>query len=152
MTGMKAKPRFWRYTNSVSWKGEKRGLITAPGDRPLVEIATPPDFGGHEGIWTPEDLFLAAVNSCIMTTFLYYCAKADFKLVGYHSTVEGIAELTVEGLAFTRVRVRPEIVVASGSARNQAERAICRAEERCLISNSVRSEIVVEPHIEASGE
>jgi len=151
MTGMKARPKWWRYTDSISWKGERKGLIAAQ-DRPPMEVATPADFGGHEGIWTPEDLFVAAVNSCIMTTFLYYCAKANFELVGYQSTAEGIVELTAEGLAFTRVMVRPEVVVASESTRNQAERAICRAEERCLISNSVRCEIVVEPHIKASGE
>jgi len=151
MTGVRTKPKFWRYTNSVSWEGEKKGLIAAP-DRPPVEIATPPDFGGHEGIWTPEDLFLAAVNSCIMTTFLYYCGKADFELEGYDSTVEGIVELTAEGLAFTRVMVRPQIVVASESARDQATRAIRSAEKRCLISNSVSSQIAVEPHIEARRE
>lgn len=151
MTGMKAKPKPWQYTNSISWKGEKKGLIAAR-DRPPVEVATPVDFGGHEGIWTPEGLFVAAVNSCIMTTFLYYCAKSDFKLVGYQSTAEGIVELTAEGLAFTRVMVRPWIVVASESAREQAQHAIGRAQERCLISNSVSSEIIIEPHIEVSEE
>lgn len=151
MTGMKTKPKSWRYSSSVSWKGQKKGLIAA-SNRPPLDVATPAEFGGHEGIWTPEDLLLAAVNSCIMTTFLYYSAKADFKLVDYHSTAEGIVELTAKGLAFTRIAVRPQIVVVSESARNHAEHTIRRAEEHCLISNSVRCEVVVEPHVERSEE
>jgi len=151
MAGVKAKPRSWRYANSVSWKGERKGLLTAK-HRPPLEIATPADFRGHEGIWTPEDLLVASVNSCVMTTFLYYCAKADFKLVDYQSSAEGIAELTAEGLAFTRVVVSPKIVVAPRSARDRAEAAIRRAKDRCLISNSLSCQIAVEPHIETSEE
>ena len=122
----------------------------AARDKPSLEVATPVDFGGHEGTWTPEDLFLASVNSCIMTTFLYYRAKAGFELISYQSTVEGLVEFAPQGLAFTRVMVRPEIVVGAALARNQAEQALRHAEERCLISNSVKAQIVVEPHIKAS--
>jgi len=51
---MKARSRSWRYANAISWKDEKKGLVGAP-DRRSLEIATPAEFGGHEGIWTPED-------------------------------------------------------------------------------------------------
>jgi len=36
-----------------------------------LDVATPPQFPkGIERVWSPEHLFTAAVNSCLMTTFL----------------------------------------------------------------------------------
>ena len=56
------------YINNVKWAGGKKGILSAE-QRPSVEVATPAEFRGHEGVWTPEDFLTAAVNSCIMTTF-----------------------------------------------------------------------------------
>jgi organic hydroperoxide reductase OsmC/OhrA len=72
-------------------------MLIADG-KPNVDVATPADFGGHEGVWGPEDLFAAAVNCCIMTTFLYYQAKEGVELVSYRSSAEGILEFGDEGL------------------------------------------------------
>ena len=146
---MKARPKSWRYANTISWQGEKKGLLAAP-KRTSLEIATPAEFGGHEGIWTPEDLFVAAVNACIMTTFLHFRATAGFEIVEYRCSAEGVMEKTETGLAFTRVTVRPTIVVNSESDRDQAARAIESAEKHCLISNSMKTKVVVEAGIELS--
>lgn len=52
------------YESSLKWNSEKMGTVSFPeGDKPQIAVATPPEFGGHEGIITPEDLFLSAANS-----------------------------------------------------------------------------------------
>jgi len=39
-----------------------KGLLSSSG-KTNIEIATPPEFRGHLVIWSPEDLFVASVNS-----------------------------------------------------------------------------------------
>lgn len=146
MAKVRTRRKSWRYANTVRWAEAKRGSLTAEG-KPDIEVATPPDFGGHEATWSPEDLFVAAVNGCIMTTFLYYQGKEGIELVGYASTAEGVLEFGDDGLVFTRVEVRPEVVVASETDRKKAERALQRSEEVCLISNSVSAAVTVTPQI-----
>jgi len=151
MSKVTVRPKSWRYTNSVSWTEAKRGALTGEG-KPDIDMATPPDFGGHEGVWSPEDLFVAAVNCCVMTTFLYHQAKNGIGLVSYRSTAEGILELGDEGLVFTAVNVAPEVVVASESDRSKAEQAIQRAEKGCLVSKSLRTEVRVEPRVHVAAD
>jgi len=149
MAKVTSKPKSWRYANTVSWAEAKRGVLAAEG-KPDISVATPPDFGGHEGVWSPEDLFVAAVNCCIMTTFLYYRVKEDIELVSYSSTAEGNLHYGEEGLVFTLVRVKPEVVVASELDRKKAEQAMQRAESTCLVSRSLRTEVIAEPHIQVA--
>jgi len=151
MSKVTVRPKSWRYRDAVRWTEAKRGILTAEG-KPDINVATPPDFGGHEGVWSPEDLFVAAVNCCIMTTFLYYRAKEDIELVSYSSTAEGNLHYGEEGLVFTLVRVKPEVVVASDSDRKKAEQAIQRAESACLVSKSLHTEVIVEPQIQVARE
>ena len=68
------KSKQFVYKNSLKWQRDKKGELSSSG-KADIEIATPPEFKGHPGIWSPEDLFVASVNSCIMTTFLYYAQK-----------------------------------------------------------------------------
>ena len=53
------------YKNSLEWQGERKGTIYSDR-KPGFRISIPPEFKGHPGIWSPEDLFVASVNSFIM--------------------------------------------------------------------------------------
>jgi len=141
---MAIRPKSYRYTTSVRWTGEKKGMMDVAG-KPSVEVATPPEFKGHEGIWSPEDLFVAAVNSCIMTTFLAFAGRAGLALEGYDSEAEGLLEFVDERLIFTKIVVRPRVTLRPGADRKQAEEILHKAEKNCLVSNSIRTEVALEP-------
>jgi peroxiredoxin-like protein len=134
----------YRYTTSVRWTGEKKGVLAVAG-KPSVEVATPPEFRGHEGIWSPEDLYVASVNSCIMTTFLAFAERAEIALAGFESEAEGLLEFVDGSLRFTRIVVRPRIALRSEEDRGKAEEILRKAERSCLVSNSIRTETAVEP-------
>ena len=142
------KPKSWHYENTVTWQGEKKGLLSA-ADRPDIQLATPPEFRGHPGIWTPEDMFVASVNSCIMTTFLYFAGRMDIQLVSYRSTAEGTVASQPDGLLFTEVTVKPHVTVASAEDREKAQEALERSEKSCLISRSIKAVVAVRPRIDA---
>ena len=49
---------------SVRWRGGGLTYAEAHGER--LEVATPPEFrSGLAGYWSPEDLLVVAVTSCI---------------------------------------------------------------------------------------
>ena len=67
------------YDVNLTWKENRKGTLSSPVLEQSIEVVTPPEFPkGIEGLWSPEHLFTAAVNSCMMTTFL--AIAENFKL------------------------------------------------------------------------
>ena len=145
------KSKKFVYRTDIKWQGERKGLLSSP-DKPDVEIATPPEFRGHRGVWTPEDLFVASVNSCIMTTFLYYAERENLEFLSYKSEAEGILENVDGKFIFSTIMVKPRIQLKSRDNLVKAQELIEIAEKRCLISNSIRSQVTVSPEIWAGQE
>lgn len=56
------------YETHLYWKGRRRGLVEV-AELPPVTTSAPPEFQGEPGYWTPEHLLVAALESCLMTTF-----------------------------------------------------------------------------------
>ena len=146
MADVKIKHKRFIYKNSIKWHSEKKGLLSSPG-KPNIEIATPAEFRGHPGIWSPEDLFVASVNSCIMTTFLYYAEKEDIEFSGYESRVEGILERRGDQFMFSEIKVMPKIYLKSYSKTEKVKKLMALSEKNCLISHSIKSKVIVIPEI-----
>jgi peroxiredoxin-like protein len=146
---MEARTKTYYYKTSIDWAGEKRGVASCEG-KPELDVATPPEFKGHPGIWSPEDLFVAVVNACIMTTFLSFADRAGLALQGYHSEAEGKLELASGNFAFTEIVVRLAIGVQQEEDKPRAAEMIEKAERACLISNSIKATVRIEPSIEVS--
>ncbi len=141
---MTIRAKSYRYPISVQWIGETKGTMTIAG-KPSMEVATPPEFKGHEGIWSPEDLFVASVNSCIMTTFLAFAERAGLEFEKFESEAEGLLEFVEGRFLFTKIIVRPRVALRSGEDKGKAEEILHKAEKNCLVSNSVRTEVILEP-------
>lgn len=139
------KHKRFEYDTNVKWIKGREGTIRAPG-RPEMTFGSPPEFGGEKGVWTPEDFFVAAINSCTMTTFLALAEREGLQLVSYESDATGLLEY-LEGYQFTRVTLRLRIEIDDESQKELAERLIEKAHDRCLIGNSVRSDVIIEPTI-----
>jgi peroxiredoxin-like protein len=110
-------------------------------------VATPPEFKGHEGIWSPEDLYVASANICLMTTFLAVAERAGLTFTSYHCEAEGRLELVEGKFQVTVITLRPQIALQSGSDAAKAKELIEKAEANCLISNSMKTRITLEPTI-----
>ena len=146
MGDVKSRVKKVLYKTGVKWLGEKRGFLSSL-DKPDIEVATPPEFKGHPGIWSPEDLFVASVNSCIMTTFLYYAEKEGIEFLGYESQAEGILERVNRQFAFSEIKIRPLVLVKQDTDIQRAKDLLERSEKTCLISNSIKAKVGVFPEI-----
>ena len=146
MGGIKKKDKKFSYKTVVTWNEERKGFLCSFGKQ-TIEIAAPPEFKGHQGIWTPEDLFVASVNACIKTTFVHYARKNNFEFLSYESQAEGILERVENKFMFSEIKIKPEIVVASNSQIEKAKELIGFAQDNCIISNSIESKVTVYPDI-----
>ena len=136
------------YETGVEWVGEKKGRLRSPA-LPDIEVATPPEFKGHENTWSPEHLFVAAVNSCFMTTFLAIAEMSKLDFVSFRVDAVGrLEKLDGHGYMVTEVTVRPRLTIRSARDADRAARILEKAEKNCLISNSVKSVVRLEPKIE----
>ena len=140
MAGVKSKQFFYR--NTVKWNGERKGTLSSL-EKPDMEIATPPEFKGHRGVWTPEDLLVASVNSCIMTTFLYYARKEHLDFTGYESSAEGVLERVDNAFMISHISVKPIVTIRDREDTDRTKRIIEMSGRNCLISESVKSKVEV---------
>ncbi|MFO0780256.1 MAG: OsmC family protein [Nitrospira sp.] len=143
---MESKSKVYLYQTVVKWTEQRKGMISCAG-KPDVEVATPPEFKGHENIWSPEDLFVASANVCLMTTFLAVAERAGLAFSSYESTAEGRLELVEGKFQFTAITIRPSITLKPGGDAAKAKELIEKAEHNCLISNSMKAEVTLEPVI-----
>jgi len=146
MGDMKSKSKKFVYRTKVSWVREKKGILSSIG-KPDIEVAVPPEFGGHEGIWTPEELFVASINICIKATFLYYARRNNLNFLSYESEAEGILGRIENRSMFIEIKVIPRIRIAADSQFEKAKEIITLSEKNCLISNSIKSKVEVLPEI-----
>lgn len=143
---MDVRSKVYLYQTTVKWTEQRKGTISCAG-KPDVAVATPPEFKGHEGIWSPEDLFVASANVCLMTTFLAVAERAGLAFISYESTAEGRLELVEGKFQFTAITIKPTIALESDADAGKAKELIEKAEANCLISNSMKATVTLEPII-----
>ncbi|NHI84262.1 MAG: OsmC family peroxiredoxin [Candidatus Thorarchaeota archaeon] len=125
------------YKVTVDWTEGTSGQFNVDG-KPGFAIATPPEFEGPEGVVSPEDLFVGAAASCLLTTFVTFTKKMRFDFESFTCEGHGTLERMEKGFQFTRIVLKTRVVVNSEELRHQAERALELAGKYCLVTNSMK--------------
>ena len=121
------------------YAGELIVLLGASGSVARLASAAPPQFDGPGDRWSPESLLVAAVASCFVLTFRAIARASQLSWTQLQCEVEARLE-RVEGIMqFTHVVTRASITVPPGTPTERCERVLTKAEEGCLIANSLRS-------------
>jgi len=145
---VKVKGKIFIYRTNIKLTGKGEGIVES-GNKPSIGLSTPVEFGGNPGAWTPEDLLVASVNACLMTTFSYYAGKRGFKFVSYESSAEGIVELFEMQYLFSKITIKPKITVKSKGDIEVAKNLLKISKESCFVSNSVKAKVTLEPEVES---
>ena len=136
------------YNVNINWENDRKGLMSSPVLNSNIEVATPPEFpGGMPGIWSPEHLLVAAVNSCLMTTFLSISENSKLNFVKFESNADGKLEKVDGKYMISEIVLSPVLTIHNESDRDRALRILEKSEAACLISNSVKSTITFKPEI-----
>lgn len=140
------------YNTTVHWKGEHWGHLVM-GNGPEMDFSAPPDAHGYAGVFTPEDAFVAAANTCVMMMFIWATERFKIKLLSYECRTEGTKLIELDRTEiFTKLSFRPRIRISAAGEKTEVveartRRALQSAQKYSLVANSVKSEIVIEPEI-----
>lgn len=144
LTPPRIRPKSFSYRTNVGEVKGRTGTLTSEGKPPLW-ISSPPEFKGEAGHWTPEDFFVASIEVCLMLTFVGLAEKRGLSFGTYESSAEGLLEWDQISYHFTRVIVAPVITLFDQEAFATAREVLARAHETCLVANSVKCDVIVEP-------
>lgn len=140
------------YDVAVKWKNQRRGILHSTVLPTTIEVATPPEFPkGMAGIWSPEHLLVAAVNSCLMTTFLAIADSSKLEFGSFQSNAYGKLELVDGSYIISEVCLRPVVEIRQEDERARTERVLRKSETACLITNSIKAKVTMIPEIKVVG-
>lgn len=141
------------YDVTVRWENDRKGIMSSSVLNEQIEVATPPEFSkGMAGIWSPEHLLVAAVNSCLMTTFLAIAENSKLSYASFSSKAVGKLEVVEGKYMISEITLMPSLGIFSEDQRERALKVLQKSEAACLISNSVKSRIIFQPEIELMTE
>jgi len=124
------------FTNTVVKREDNPAKTRMSGIRE-AEVGPPPIYGGSELALNPEEMFVAAINSCIMLVFYHFANKLKVNILAYSSEAQGKVEKTKNGLRFTSVEVKAKILLSDRNQAEKIEEIAQLAERYCLVSGSV---------------
>ena len=135
------------YETEIEWKGDK-DLQVSGGKLPAIAAGAPPEFKGRDGVWAPEHLLVASLNSCYMLTLLAIAEFSKIAIVSCSSSAKGkLEKVAGNGYQVTEIVVKPRIVIASVNDLQRMPRILEKAKENCFVSNSIKSAIKIEPEV-----
>lgn len=145
------------YRSTLQWDGNLGdGTATYAGygrqyrvlidGKPPIEGSANAMFRGDATRHDPEDLFLAAISSCHLLSYLALCARNGVNVVAYEDHASGTLTFEGGGGRFTEVMLRPQVTIAGGDP-SIAHELHHTAHEQCFIANSCSVPIRNEPVI-----
>ena len=134
----------FQYSNNLVWDTARRGRTSAPG-KPDIEIGSPPEFKGEAGVWAPEEMLVAALNACMMLTFVSFAQGKRLEFVAYESAAEGLLENVDGKYRIVEVSVRPILVLKSEADIEAARTIMAEVKANCFISNSITADVKLDP-------
>ncbi|HEX2232940.1 MAG TPA: OsmC family protein [Thermoleophilaceae bacterium] len=144
----------WTGSTAAGYESYDRGHEgLAPPAEQSVRLTTGERLGDPR-LLNPEQLVVMAASSCQLLFFLHLAAKARIDVVEYVDEASRVMPDDDPPVRLTRITLRPHIVVngGQGEGRGPSEDQILRlvrlAHEHCYIANSLRTEVLLEPHIE----
>jgi organic hydroperoxide reductase OsmC/OhrA len=114
---------------------------------PTLRTAPPVEFDGPGDRWSPESLLCAAVADCFVLSFRAVARASRLDWNSLEARVEGKLD-KVEGVTrFTQLVVHATLRVPSGSDQDRATKLLEKAEQVCLITNSLVAESRLDPTV-----
>ena len=137
------------YEVIIDWKEARIGTLSSPVLNKTIECATPPEFpNGVPGIWSPEHLFVAAINSCYMATFLAIAQNFKVEVESFSCKTIAKLEMLDGKYLITEAEMFPQVKLSNLEAdKEKAMKVLEKAKTGCLVTNSMKTEIKLTPQI-----
>jgi organic hydroperoxide reductase OsmC/OhrA len=138
------------YIVAASAQGKNNIVVSAEG-LPDIESAGPPQFGGPGGVWSPEELLVAAVADCFILSFRAIARTARLEWSTLECEVDGELDKIEKFTQFTGFKVQAKLTIPDEKDRKKAGVILEKADKYCLVSNSLKaaSELTTEVIVES---
>lgn len=138
-----------KYFYSTEVRLNENGIGTlSSATLPPFKVTSPPEFPtGVPNIWTAEHLYVASVNVCLMTTFAAVAEGSKLEFESYSCESAGTLEKIDGKYMISQIELKPVIRLRYEKDKERAGRLINKSENICLISNSVKTKIILNPKI-----
>lgn len=143
----RTKSKTWRYECRLEWKHGKSAELYFNDAKPRFMTGGGPEFGGDAANISPADMLVAALSSCVMSTFAGMAARHGIEFAGYEDRADGEMEVVEGALRFTKVVLRPRVTVKGKDELTKAGEIIQKACASCAIGNSVNFPVTCEPEV-----
>jgi peroxiredoxin-like protein len=127
------------YTVNASIRPDGDVPLSTEGVR-IIESSSPKEFDGPGNQWSPEGLLTASVADCFVLNFRAIATASKFVWQRLEARTEGTLDRIDGKMRFTRFETQAKLHVAAGTDIERAKRLLEKAENTCLISNSLSSE------------
>jgi len=146
-----------KHTVNLLWKNELEDFSYKSYDRThswkfeggiVVQASAAPEYLGKKEFVNPEEAFAASLASCHMLTFLAIAAMKKYSIEIYEDEAVAILEKNEKSrMAVTKLYLRPKITFTGDNIPDKTiiNELHHRAHAECFISNSVVTEIIIEP-------
>ena len=141
---MQAFPHHYTVTAAAAVQGDVE--LTA-ASLPTLRSASPAEFDGPGNRWSPETLLVGAIGDCFILTFRAVARASRLPWASLRCHVTGRLDRIDRVTQFTNFEVHAHLEVQVGTDPEQARRALQKAEQHCLISNSLKGSIHLVPEI-----
>jgi len=129
--------------------GDATAVFSGPGE---LAIGPAPEFGGRPESLNPEELFVAAINGCLMMTLSYFLQRSNIEIESYEADAEAQVQKDSDGLRFVAVAVHATATVKDPSVAEKVCDLAGLAEKHCLVSRSVSCPVHYHLSVEVSEE
>jgi peroxiredoxin-like protein len=146
------------YQVSAWWTSGKAGIVRSDQVPTVIHFTAAVSFGGEPSRWNPEELLLASLASCFISTFQAIATYSKLPYTDLEIKVAGEITKTDSGFQFTSITMQPRLTIDDEALRATAERVLNKSEKLCLVSRALNTaktfspEILVGKHLQAVGE
>ena len=129
------------YTAVASCSPARSGVIVAAEGVPDLESDAPTQFGGPGNQWSPEELLMAAVADCFVLTFRAISTASDVSWTTIECSATGTLDRVERNNLFTEIALTVSVTAGADVNNKLLERLLHKAEEACLITNSLSAPV-----------
>lgn len=123
---------------AVTATGGTSGDISISGEKlPTIITAPPEEFGGPGDRWSPETLLVASVADCYILTFRAIARASNIEWNSLRCDVTGTLDKVDKVTRFTHFSINASVDAPDGTNEARMRRVMEKAEENCLITNSL---------------
>ncbi len=138
---MQELPHFYK----VKASGAQQGNLTVAADNlPDMQAAAPVGFNGPGDIWSPEDMLMSSVATCTVLSFRAISRASKLNWISIECESNGELSRVDRKTLFTKILTKVTLVIPKDQNQEKAIKLLNKAEETCLISNSLTAETHIE--------